>query len=89
MRSLLPETIGKIQVMVLVELRLKLLENVEATDISHGAVVSILHDHGMRKLSTRWVPGLFTMDHQPNRVTTSKRCLRLFHCNPDEFDAVS
>ena len=43
--------------MVLADLRLKVREIVEAIDISHGSVVSILKDHlGMKKLSARWVP---------------------------------
>ncbi|KAG5320364.1 GVQW3 protein, partial [Acromyrmex heyeri] len=42
----------------------------EATGISHGTVISILHKQlGMKKLSARWVPRLLTM----------------FQCNPDEF----
>ena len=50
----IPETIEKISNMVLVDLRLKVREIVEATGISHGPVVSIWKDHlGMKKLSAR------------------------------------
>lgn len=58
--------------MVLAHWRLKVRKIVEALEISHGSVVSILNDHsGMRKLSARWVPRfLFTVDHNRNRGTT-------------------
>ncbi|KAG5321621.1 SETMR methyltransferase, partial [Acromyrmex heyeri] len=36
---------------------------VETTGISHGTVISILHEQlGMKKLSARWVPRLLTVD---------------------------
>ena len=54
--------------MVLDDRRLKVREIVEAIGISHGSVVSILKDHlGMKKLSTRWVPRMLTIDHKQNR----------------------
>ena len=73
--------------MVSADWRLKVQEIVEAKDISHGSMLSILNDQlGMRKLFTRWVPCLLTIDHKnPNRVTTSKECLALFKLNMDEF----
>jgi len=38
---------------------------VEATGISHGTVISILHEQlSMKKLSTRWVPHLLTVDYK-------------------------
>lgn len=47
----------------------------EAIDISHDSVVLILKHHmGMRKLSARLVPRLFTVDHERTCVTTSKEC---------------
>ena len=66
--------------------RLKVSEIVEIVGISHGSVVSILNDHlGMRKLSTKRVPCLLTIDHKCNRVNTSKECLVLFKRTMDEF----
>ncbi|KAG5312849.1 SETMR methyltransferase, partial [Acromyrmex insinuator] len=58
-----------------------------ATGISHGTVISILHEQlGMKKLSARWVPRLLTVDHKRNRVTISKQCLKMFQRNvPDKF----
>ncbi|CAK1588256.1 unnamed protein product [Parnassius mnemosyne] len=81
-----PKTIKKIHDMVLADQRLKVQEIVEAVGISHGSKVSILNDHlGMRKLSTRWVPRLLTVDHKRNRVTNSQEGLALFNRNMEEF----
>jgi len=42
----------------------KVHELVEATGISHGTVISILHEQlGMKKLSARWMLRLLTVDH--------------------------
>ena len=67
--------------------RVKVRELVEATDISHGTVISILYEQlGMKKLSARWVPRLLTVDHKRDRVTISKQCLKMFQRNvPDKF----
>ncbi|KAG5347600.1 SETMR methyltransferase, partial [Acromyrmex charruanus] len=49
-----PEIIDKL---ILTDRRVKVRELVEATGISHGTVISILHEQlGMKKLSARWVP---------------------------------
>jgi len=57
------EIIDKIHDIVLTDRRVKVRELVEATGISHGTVISILHEQlSMKKLSARWVPRLFTVD---------------------------
>jgi len=41
-------------------------------------MISIFHEQlGMKKLSARWVPRFFTMDHKRNRVTILKQCLEM------------
>ncbi|KAG5318815.1 SETMR methyltransferase, partial [Acromyrmex heyeri] len=66
--------------------RVKVRELVEATGISHGTMISILHEQlSMKKLSVRWVPHLLTVDHKRDRVTIPKQCLEMFQRNPDEF----
>ena len=58
---------------------------VEATGISHGTVISILHEQlGMKKLSARWMLRLLIVDYKRDRVI-SKQCLEMFQRNPDEF----
>ena len=65
---------------------MKVRELVEATGISHGTVISILHEQlGMKELSARWLSRLLTVDHKRDRVTISKQCLEMFQCNPDEL----
>jgi len=61
-------------------------EFVEATGISYGTVISILHEQlCMKKLSARWVPRLFTVDHKCDRVTISRfnvwRCFNVIQMN--------
>ncbi|KAG5309238.1 SETMR methyltransferase, partial [Acromyrmex insinuator] len=74
--------IDKVHDIVLPDRRVKVRELVEAAGISHGTVISILHEQlGMKKLSARWVPHLLTVDHKRDR----KQCLEMFQCNPDEF----
>jgi len=56
---------------------------VKTTGISHGTVISILHELSMKKLSARWVPRLLTVDHKRDRVRISKQCLKMFQHNPE------
>ena len=54
-----PEIIDKVHDIVLTDRRVKVRELVEVTGISHGTVISILHEQlGMKKLSARWVTRL-------------------------------
>ena len=63
------EMIDKIHDIVLNDRRLKVREISETVNISVGRVWHILHERlGMRKLSARWVPRLFTVDHKRARV---------------------
>ncbi|KAG5329647.1 SETMR methyltransferase, partial [Acromyrmex charruanus] len=81
-----PEIIDKVHDIVLTDQRVKVREVVEATGISHGTVISILHEQlDMKKLSARWVPRLLTVNHKRDCVTISKQCLEMFQRNPDEF----
>jgi len=82
----MPEIIDKVYDIVLTDRRVKMREFVEATGISHGTVITILHEQmGMKKLSARWVPRLLTVDHKCDHVAISKQCLEMFLRNPDEF----
>ena len=58
-----PEIIDKIHDIVLTDRRVKVRELVEATVISHGTVISILHEQlDMKKLPARWVPRLLAVN---------------------------
>ncbi|KAG5332033.1 SETMR methyltransferase, partial [Acromyrmex heyeri] len=53
-------------------------ELVEATGISHGTMISILHEQlGMKKLSARWVPHLLTVDHKRDRFNLNEFLCRI------------
>jgi len=80
-----PEIINKIHDIILTD-RVKMHELVEAIGISHGTVISILHEQlGTKKLSARWVPRLLIVDHKRDCVTITKQCLEMFQRNPDKF----
>ena len=54
--------------------------------VSYGSVYAILHDHlSMRKLLSKWVPRLLTVDQKRQRVVNSERCLELFRRNKPNF----
>jgi len=77
--EVMPEIIDKVHDIILTDRRVKVREFFEATGISHGTVISILHEQlGMKKLSARWVPRLLIVDHKRDRVTISKQCLEMF-----------
>lgn len=78
--------IDKVHDMVLADRKLKLREIAEETGISIDRVFHILHDElGMRKLCSRWVPRILTLEQKRVRVTTSKECLAKFKSNPADF----
>ena len=71
-----PEIIDKVHDIVLTDRRVKVRELVEATGISHGTVISILHEQlCMKKLSARWMPRLLTVEHKRDRVIILKQYL--------------
>jgi len=65
-----PEIIDKVHDIVLTntDQRVKVHKLVEDTSISHGTVISILHEQLMKKLSARWV-----LIVNPARMTISKQ----------------
>lgn len=74
----LPEIIEIIDVMVLVDPRLRVCDIVETIGISYGSVVSILNNYvGIRKLSTIWVSRLTTICHKGNLVSTLNEWTKL------------
>ena len=78
--------INKIGDIVSNDPKVKLLEIAEIVSISTEHVVNILHTHlYMRKLCTRWVPRLLTIDQKRIRMSTSEQNLAYFNRNPKEF----
>ena len=66
--------------------KLKLREIADTWKISEGSVFTILHEHlSMRKLWSKWVPLLLTVDWKQQRVDDSERYLELFQHNKKDF----
>ena len=60
-------------------------EIADTLTISEGSVFTILHESlGMRKLLSKWVPRLLTLD-QKQRVEDSERCLELLKQGKKDF----
>ena len=69
----------KVHKMVLIDRKLKLREVADTLKISEGNVFTILHEYlSMKKLFSKWVPRLLTVDQKQQRVIDSERCLELF-----------
>lgn len=66
--------------------KVKLQEIADILKISKGTVFNILHEHlGMKKLFSKLVPRLLTMEQKQQRVVESERCLDLFERDKKNF----
>ena len=76
----------KLHKLVLANCKLKLREIAEELKIAEGSVFTLLHEHlSMRKLCSKWVPCLLTVNQKQQRVEDSECYLQLFQCNKKEF----
>ena len=65
---------------------MKLHEIAEELKISEGSLFTILQEHlSMRKLCSKWVLHLLTVNQKQQRVDNSECCLQLFQRNKMEF----
>ena len=77
---------AKVEEMVMANRRMTVQEISEGLNISHGSVLTILHDHlNMTKVSSRWVPKKLTDDQKACRVNISEECLRRYQEEGEEF----
>ena len=84
--AVVPKNMKKVYKMVLVDRELKLCEIADTLKISEGSVFAILHGHlNMRKLCSKWVPRLLTVDQKEQRINDPERCLELFQRNKKVF----
>ena len=80
-----PETIKKVH-WFFENRKLKLREIADTLKISYGSVYSILHEHlSTKKLLSKWVPRLLTVDKKRQCFVDSERCLELFRRNKANF----
>ncbi|KYQ55127.1 hypothetical protein ALC60_05979, partial [Trachymyrmex zeteki] len=71
------EMVNKVLDIVMSDRRLKLREIVGMVGISEERVFHILHEIlGMRKLTSRWMPRLLTVENKCVRMTISKECFQ-------------
>ena len=78
--------VQEIHEMVLKQRRLKVHELADMVGISKGAVHCILTENlDMRKLCTRWMPGLLTIKQKKRREYVSTECFVMFHSNKADF----
>ena len=84
--SVILENTKKLHKLILADRKLKLREIVEELKISEGNVFPILHEHlSMRKLCSKWVLSLLTVDQKQQRTNDSEHCLQLFHATKMRF----
>ncbi|XP_054737848.1 protein GVQW3-like [Anastrepha obliqua] len=83
--AVVPEKIKQVHKLVLADRKLKLDDIADIVKISKGSVFTILHDHlSMRKLCSKWVPRLLTVDQKQQRLDDSESCLAMFQKNRKE-----
>ena len=84
--AVVPKNTKKLHKFVLANCKLKLREIAEELKISESSVFTILHEYSsMRKLCSKWVHRLLTVDQKQQRVDNSECCLQLFQRNKKEF----
>ena len=80
------ENTKKLHKLVLADHKLKLREIAEELKISEGSVYLILHEHlSMRKLCSKWVLHLLTVNQKLQCINDSESCLQLFQHNKKSF----
>ena len=82
--AVVPENTKKLHKLVLANHKLKLQE-IELK-ISEDSVFTILHEHlSIRKLCSKWVLHLLTVNQKQQHFDNSEHCLQLFEHNKNEL----
>ena len=78
------EMCKKVRDLVNSDRRIQAEEKAQALGISHGSVLTILHDRlGMRKLTARWVPKSLSDEQMATRASVFSALLKRFRSNYD------
>ena len=84
--AVIPENTKKFHKLILANHKLKLFEIVEELKISEGSGFTILHENlSMRKLCSKWVQRLLTVNQKQQYVDNSEHFLQLFQCSKKEY----
>ena len=74
----------KVRDLVYSDRRIQVEEITQALGISHGSVLTILHDHlGMRKLTACWVPKSLSNEQMATRASVCSALLKRFRSKDD------
>ncbi len=66
--------------------KLKVRENADMVNVSTGSASTILHKKlDMKKIFSRWVPHMLTMEQKQQQINDSGRCWTLFTRNKQDF----
>ena len=77
-----PENTKKIMKVILSDRKVKLQEIADILKLSKDTVFKVVHEHiSMKKLYSKWVPRLLTVEQKQQRIHDSKRCLKHFTRN--------
>lgn len=81
-----PENVSEVTKIIMKDRKVKLREIAEITQISYGSAFTILHEKlSMKKVFSKWVPRLLSMEQKQQRVDDSESCLSLFTRNKKDF----
>jgi len=84
--AVFPENVEKTLKIIMSDHKVKVKEIADILKISAGSVHTIIHEHlGMKKLFSKWVPRLLTVEQKQQRIDDSERCLELFNRNKMDF----
>ena len=76
----------KILKIILSDRKVKFQEIADILKISKGTVFKVLHENlSMKKLYSKWVPRLLTVEQKEQRIHDSERCLKPFTRNKKDF----
>jgi len=85
-----PDNITIIEKIVTEDPRIKVDEIEKRLDISHGSIISILHDRlGMIKKCSKWIPKSLSQEQMRQRLEISERTLSLINEDPERLKIIS
>ena len=81
-----PENIKQVSKIIMYDRKLKVREIAKMVNISTGSASTIFIENlGMKKVFSKWVPRLLTMEQKQQQVDDTESCLSLFTRNKQDF----
>ena len=86
LEAVVPENVSEVLKIVMNNRKVKVRDIAEMTQISSGSVFTILHKKlSLKKVFSKWVPRLLSMEQKQQRIDDSESCLSLFTRNKKDF----